>query len=271
MNDSLYKSIKTLPPLDDTVIQIQQICRDENASMGELISVIKRDPMLTANILHSANSPLYGFSREISDVSQAVNLFGMATIRGFALYGSIKQSFKMDLSPYNLDGNKFLDIVSTQSILTFDWYSKVDRSALNVLSPTSFLMEIGKIVVAKELIESGKADEFKSKLSDIKSIEELSELESQLVSATSEEVTAKILEEWNFEKEMVWSIQYLNNIEKAPKEVINYCIALHAVKNTVNMLNKFKKEDIQSTITFIEKYGLDKEKFIQGLQKVQEG
>ena len=65
MNDSIYKSIKTLPPLDDTVIKIQQICRDDNSVMSDLIDVIKKDPMLTANILHSANSPLYGFSREI--------------------------------------------------------------------------------------------------------------------------------------------------------------------------------------------------------------
>ena len=34
MNDSIYKSIKTLPPLDDTVIKIQQICRDENAAIN---------------------------------------------------------------------------------------------------------------------------------------------------------------------------------------------------------------------------------------------
>lgn len=270
MNESIFKSIKNLPPLDDTITKIQQICHDENANMSDLITVIKRDPMLTANILHSANSPLYGFSREISDVSQAVNLFGMATIRGFALYGAIKHSFKMDLSPYNINGTKFLDIVSAQSILTFDWYSKVNRSALNVLAPSSFLMEIGKIVVAKELIESKKTDEFKAKLANINTIEELSELESQLVGSNSEEVTAKILEQWHFEEEIVQSIKYLSKTSEAPKEIKNYAIALNAVKTSINVLNKFKQEDIRRALNFVEKNGLDKEKFSLALQKVQE-
>lgn len=270
MNESIFKSIKNLPPLDDTITKIQQICHDENANMSDLITVIKRDPMLTANILHSANSPLYGFSREISDVSQAVNLFGMATIRGFALYGAIKHSFKMDLSPYNINGTKFLDIVSAQSILTFDWYSKVNRSALNVLAPSSFLMEIGKIVVAKELIESKKTDEFKAKLANINTVEELSELESQLVGSNSEEVTAKILEQWHFEEEIVQSIKYLSKTSEAPKEIKNYAIALNAVKTSINVLNKFKQEDIQRALNFVEKNGLDKEKFSLALQKVQE-
>ena len=270
MNESIFKSIKNLPPLDDTITKIQQICHDENANMSDLITVIKRDPMLTANILHSANSPLYGFSREISDVSQAVNLFGMATIRGFALYGAIKHSFKMDLSPYNINGTKFLDIVSAQSILTFDWYSKVNRSALNVLAPSSFLMEIGKIVVAKELIESKKTDEFKAKLANINTVEELSQLESQLVGSNSEEVTAKILEQWHFEEEIVQSIKYLSKTSEAPKEIKNYAIALNAVKTSINVLNKFKQEDIQRALNFVEKNGLDKEKLSLALQKVQE-
>ena len=94
MNDAIYKSIKSLPPLDETIIKIQQICSSDDSDIAELISVIHQDPMLTANILRSANSPLYGFSREIADINRAVALFGMATIRGFALAGTIKKSFK---------------------------------------------------------------------------------------------------------------------------------------------------------------------------------
>ena len=96
MNEAIYKNIKSLPPLDDTVVQIQRVCQDENSNLSDLVAIVERDPTLTANILHSANSPLYGFSREISTIQQAVNLFGMATIRGFALYGAVKKSFNID-------------------------------------------------------------------------------------------------------------------------------------------------------------------------------
>ena len=269
MNDSIYKSIKTLPPLDDTVVKIQQICRDDNAVMGDLIDVIKRDPMLTANILHSANSPLYGFTREISEIGQAVNLFGMATIRGFALYGSVKQSFKIDLSPYNLSSNQFLDIVTAQNSLTFAWCKKVNTGYLNVLSPASFLMEVGKIIIAKELIESGKAADFKGKLSGIKTQSELSRLEISMVGVDSEEVTAKILEQWNFEYEIVESILHLNKLEKAPKETRHYSAMLNAVKNAINVISKLQESDIENALNVVKTNGLDQIKFKESLEKLQ--
>lgn len=269
MNESIYKSIKTLPPLDDTVVQIQQICRDENAVMSDLISVIKRDPMLTANILHSANSPLYGFTREISEINQAVNLFGMATIRGFALYGSVKQAFKIDLSPYKLSSNQFLEIASMQNSLAFGWCKKLNMSYLNVISPASFLMEVGKIIIAKELIESGKANAFKEKFSSIKTQAEISQLEIEMVGVDSEEVAAKILEQWNFEYEIVESILYLNKLDKAPKETKHYSAILSSVKNAINVISKLQESDIANALKVVKANGLDESKFNQALENLQ--
>lgn len=268
MNDSIYKSIKTLPPLDDTVIKIQQICRDENATIGELVDVIKKDPMLTANILHSANSPLYGFSREITEINQAVNLFGMATIRGFALYGAIKQNFKIDLGPYSLNSEQFLDIVSTQNALAFDWCKKLGGEFLNVISPASFLMEVGKIIIAKELIESGKADEFKKAFDEIKSLKELNELEISLVGVDSEEVAAKILEQWNFEYKVVESILYINDFANAPTEIRDYSAVLNVVKNVVNVFSKFSEEGVAAAKANLKTAGLNESGFNQALEKV---
>lgn len=270
MNESIYKSIKTLPPLDDTVVKIQQICRDENAVMSDLISVIKRDPMLTANILHSANSPLYGFTREISEINQAVNLFGMATIRGFALYGSVKQNFKIDLSPYKLSSNQFLEIASMQNSLAFGWCKKIGANFLNVISPASFLMEIGKIIIAKELIESGKANAFKEKFSAIKTQAGISQLEIEMVGVDSEEVAAKILEQWNFEYEIVESILYINKLEKAPKETKQYSVILNVVKNAINVISKLQNNDIANALNVVKANGLDEAKFKESLDKIHE-
>ena len=102
MNESIFKKIKALPPLDDTVVQIQRLHADENSSINDLTKVVEKDPMLTANILRSANSPLYGFSQEITTIARAISLFGMATIRGFALSSAIKKTFSINLEPYDI-------------------------------------------------------------------------------------------------------------------------------------------------------------------------
>jgi len=164
MNESILKKIKTLPPLDDTVIQIQRIHADENSSINDLTKVVEKDPMLTANILRSANSPLYGFSQEITTIARAISLFGMATIRGFALSSAIRKSFSINLEPYSITGQDFLNISIMQNTLMYHWYSKINPKKLEVLSPASFMLEVGKIVLAHELVENNQDIEFKEKI-----------------------------------------------------------------------------------------------------------
>ncbi|AJB45700.1 histidine kinase [Campylobacter fetus subsp. testudinum] len=269
MNQAIYKSIKTLPPLDDTIVRIQQICNDENSNINDLITVIQKDPMLTANILRSANSPLYGFSREITDINRAVTLFGMATIRGFALCGAIKKSFSIDLSPYNIRDSQFMEIATTQNALAFNWYNKIDRELLNILSPASFMMEIGKIVIAKEILENDKSAAFKDALAHISTPSELSDLETDMVGISNEEVTVKIFEQWNLETEMIDAILYSNSPDDAPNHIRASSIALKIIKNSVNIFGILSDENIQSTLTLLDTYGLEQAKFIDAVKKVK--
>lgn len=271
MNDTIYTKIKALPPLSDTVVKIQAVCNDANSSMADLSQVVKNDPMLTANILRSANSPLYGFSREINDVSRAISLFGMATIKGFALSSAVRKSFNINLSPYNMGEEKFLIISSMQNALMLAWYKKVDNSMLDILSPASFLMEIGKIVLANELIEQGLGDKFKDAIKNIKSIEDLSKLEEEFFDTTNEAVTASIFEQWNLEKELVDVIFHSNNPMNAPVYIKDYCVAVQIVKSAVNIFYQLEDEYMEKyTLPMLKKADLDKEVFLQAAQKVKE-
>ena len=84
-----------------------------------------------------------------------------------------------------------------QNALMYNWYSKINASELTVLSPASFMLEVGKIVISNELNETGKADDFKAKLKNISSPFDLSELENEIVGISNETVTAKIFEHWS--------------------------------------------------------------------------
>ncbi|MDO5045951.1 HDOD domain-containing protein [Campylobacter sp.] len=269
MNQSIYKHIKALPPLDDTVIKIQAICADENSSLGDLAQIIEKDPMLTANILRSANSPLYGFSREITTISRAVSLFGMATIRGFALSSAVKKSFQINLEPYDITSQDFLNISIMQNALMYHWYSKINPRSLTILSPASFMLEVGKIVLSHELVEAGKDADFKAKLKEISNPFDLSELENETLDISNETVTAKIFEQWNLEAELVDSILYSNSPEDAPEHIKSYSVALRIVKNAVNIFHQLDDESIQNTLPFLDEYGFAHDKFLEAVAKVK--
>ncbi len=269
MNSGILKKIKALPPLDDTVMMIQRICSDKNSSMQDLVKVVQRDPMLTANILKSANSPLYGFSKEIKSVAHAISLFGMATIRGFALSSAIKDNIKINLEPYSIDKHKFLDISTIQSVIMFKWYSRVNRSMLDVLQPASFMMEVGKLITAHELIEQDKNKEFKNALKEDGTLTGLSNLEREMTGFTNEEVTAKIFEQWNLETELIESIEFSNNPYLASEHIQEFAKALHVVKNSVNIFGTLKEYQVENSFKFIKEYDMKPELYKAALEKLE--
>ncbi len=270
MNESILKKIKTLPPLDDTVVQIQRIHADENSSINDLTKVVEKDPMLTANILRSANSPLYGFSQEITTIARAISLFGMATIRGFALSSAIRKSFSINLEPYSITGQDFLNISIMQNTLMYHWYSKINPKKLEVLSPASFMLEVGKIVLAHELVENNQDIEFKEKIKKTTGSVDLALLETEIFDMTNEEVTAKIFEQWNLETELINSILYSNNPEEAPDHIKEYARALKVVKTAVNIFNQLDDVSINNATLLINEYGFDRDTFLMAVSKVKD-
>ena len=268
MDETIIKRVKNFPPLDETVMKVQEIANRKNSSIRELTQVVEKDPMLTANILKATNSPLYGFSREIKSINQAISLFGMATIRGFALASMMQTSIKMDMSPYNLTKEQFLNISLTQNALMFAWYSKVDREMLDTLMPASFLLEVGKVILAEELKEEDKDKEFSEELKNRKLASEVSALEEDMLSTSSEEVTAAILEHWNLEPKIVNAIRYSLNVDKADEETKPYALALNVVVNAINTTGRFKPEGLKEAYEVIDDYELDREKFVKAVESV---
>ncbi len=267
MNDSLLSKIKTLPPLPETVTQIQRICADPESSVGDLIKVVEKDPMITANLLKAANSPFYGFSREIKSVSQAVSLFGMSTVKGLALSGAVKKLLNVDLDPYGITPEAFADISGLQNALMYTWYSKIDRSKLDILSVASFLQETGKIIIAQEVTKEGRASEFKEAIFSGKSI---TEVESEFIGETTATVTAAIFEHWRFEEGLIEAIKYSDSPLEAPEDIVPYSKALCVVKTALQPLNTFGEEHFKEALQKAVLFGFDEALLLESLQTFKE-
>ena len=152
----------------------------------------------------------------------------------------------------------------------FNWYSKVDRDMLDVLVPASFMMEVGKIVIAHELIESKKDSEFKERLSNISSLEELSSLEKELTGFSNEEITAKIFEQWNLEAELVETIAYSNIPQDTPEHILPYAKAVFVVKNAINIFEQLSDNSISKAKSVAESFELDTQLLDNALEKVKQ-
>lgn len=265
-SSEILARIKSFPPLPESVVEIQKICSDQSKGIGDLVKVVNKDPMLTANLLKAANSPLYGFSKEITSVNQAVSLFGMATVKGFALASAVRDSVKIDMSPYGTDTDGFSNTSQLQNALMLNWYAKVDRKKIDILAPASFLDGVGQIIIAAEIIAQKKSLDFKK---DIQNFEnEIEEIEKKYFDITSQEIASEIFTKWKLESLMVSAIAQSNSPKDAQDEIKPYAYALKIVRTAINIREKFSEKGIKKALELVKEANLPSEAFLEAIKIV---
>lgn len=267
MLDQIAERIKSLPPLPKSFHKISLTCHNEKASIADLASIIEEDPMLIANLLKVANSPLYSFRREIKSVLQAVSLFGMSTTRSLVMDMSIKKLLNVDMAPYGVSPDEFAHISSLQGALILHWYKKIDASKIEMLFLSALMQETGKILIADEIVKNDETYHFKS---EIENSTNVAEVEKIFSGTTSAEVTARIFEHWKFDDFMVQSIRYSDNLEDVPAPIRPYALALKIVKTAIPINAPLSERSIAIAQNIVIKENLNEEIFMAALDTMME-
>jgi len=241
MKSSIVKSIKALPPLSKTILDINRVYNDEDAGVAELAKVVAHDPMIVANLLKSANSPLYDFGKEIKNVEQAVSLFGMSMTRSIAIGNSVRKLLNIDMQPYGITSEKFAEISELQATLVLKWYEKINKNKAEDLYLAAFLQETGKILIASDIIQDDEDTSFNS---DVKFSNSLAQVEKSYVDVTSADVTAEVFQHWGFDKKFIDMIRYSDNPSAASREIAEYATALNIVKTILPVNKPFADQSI---------------------------
>jgi len=264
----MINEIKSLPPLPSSVVKIQELCGERDINISKLIDVIEKDPMLSANILKSVNSPLYGMSKEITSIRQAVTLFGVSMVRGFAVSSSIKKAVNVDFSPYGIGIEELGEISAMQLALVKEWYSRVDKSLLQSLMEGAFLMELGKLIVAIKLSASSQGVAFAQQLAEGKNIQEL---ETHYAGMSSYALGAMMFEHWNFDATLIGTLRAITDPFAADDEKIQtFGKILHVVKEAVNTIQVFSDESLDNARGAIANFHLNQKSFDEAVIAVQE-
>lgn len=268
MTDALMTKIKQLPPLPESAMQIETVYQDPNSTFNDMVTILEKDPLLTADILKAANSPLYGFSREINAISQAVGLFGMGTVRGFALASIVKKSFSLNLKPYGISNTQFSKLSQLQHALVTAWYLRKDPKLAGTLSPAAFLVEIGKVLISQYLISENRAGELKAKIAETDTVEAA---ERAICDCDTPEVSANIFEHWRFEPALIDTIRYASTPEKAPAENATAAKVMHVVRTAIPIDGVITAESEAASKALAEEYALDTAGFTKALNTLKEG
>jgi HD-like signal output (HDOD) protein len=253
----LEKEIKSLPPLPASIVRIQQLCMEKEVNISALTRVIESDPMLSANILKSVNSPLYGMSKGIGSIRQAVMLFGVAMIRGFAAANAIKKAIPIDLQPYGITIDILTETSECQMLLLTEWITRVDKQLLPLLTSGVFLMELGKLIASRKLVMIGNQESFLAELLLGKSI---IEVEKSFLGMNSYEIAAMMFAHWNFDPEL---IEMLSNVN-AKSATLEGKI-LYVIQEAINIRESLSEESATKALSALKSFGLEPEPFNQAI------
>jgi len=258
---SIVFQIESLPPLSDSAMLVQRLYKEgaENVDIIKLVRIIESDALLAANILRRINAPIYGFSKKIASVSQAVSLFGTHIVYGLVINYAMNEKIKADTKAYNISPQKFNDICLIQSHLMTQWYSKIDLRHAQFLAPLALIMESGKLILAKEIIKSAYLQEFQQGLKDC---DDISKYEYDLIDTSSYYISGLLFEHWNLEPLYVKMLKNLDfEEEKIADKMEHYIDTLDVIRTAVNVKDILSDNSIEKASKIVRSLNLDTEHF----------
>lgn len=90
--EELLKSF-SIPPKPASLAAIHKECNKTEPSIESISAIVSEDVSLAANVLKAINSPVYGFSRTITDINQSIMFLGIKSIKTLVECFALKKSF----------------------------------------------------------------------------------------------------------------------------------------------------------------------------------
>ncbi|MCX2683061.1 HDOD domain-containing protein [Campylobacter sp. MIT 21-1685] len=252
INELLLQSVAELPPLPDTVNKLKKYINEagSNAETSKIVEIISSDPLVTAKLLQLANSPYYGFSREISTITQVITLLGINNVKNIIIADCIKENFTIDVSPYGLDTYNFLNACSDEISFISNWLNDEDKNLSHLLVPCAMLLRLGIVIFSNFLIQNGKDKEFLTFLKKNK-FDDISVIENEFFGVDHISFLGFLLYRWNFDETLIESICFVRTPHSASKQVKKSAYALAIIDHIFAPYNGSSPFNIRAALALI--------------------
>ncbi|RDU73330.1 HDOD domain-containing protein [Helicobacter aurati] len=233
MHELLNKTIENLPPLPETVMKLRDYIDKSGVEVQiqEVVNIISKDPLLTADLLRLANSPYYGFSREISTINQVVALLGVGNIKNIAIANSLNGHLHIDVSPYGLDTATFLRNCTEEVNFMTDWLGEEDKKLFQQIVPCVMLLRLGMILFSSMLIQNNKDKEFLALIRQ-NNFQNIAFIENEFFGTDHLSFSSFLFNHWKFDEDLIESLAYITAPHASSEHVKKRSYAL-AITNRI--------------------------------------
>jgi HD-like signal output (HDOD) protein len=149
IDDALKRRLNhctALPSLPAVAVKIIEMANDPDADIGAVCQYISLDPVLSAKLLRTANTPLYKSRRLATNIRQAVSILGTHTVLVIALSFSLTHSLMKKPVPNHgavFDSTIFWRRSIASALAARALGEKLELSYLDDLFLAGLIQEIG--------------------------------------------------------------------------------------------------------------------------------
>jgi HD-like signal output (HDOD) protein len=198
--EQLVRRAGALYSLPAVAVEVLRLTEQDKVNVAALKECIERDPALTVKILRVVNSSVFGLSREVSDLNQALALLGIKPLKLLALGFSLPETLFVAAAREQLDWywrSALVRAVAAREISEQLFKRPGDDAFL-----AGLLQDLGVLVLLGEI---GRP--YAALLNEaIVARADLCRLETESLSFDHVQLTAGLLEHWNLPKLLVAAI-----------------------------------------------------------------
>lgn len=147
----LLEGIDFLPVLPEALTRLSAIVKDSSASTADFVQATLLDAVLTACMLHAANSLASDGADPIISVEQAVEQFGMQRLFDAAVGSTIRRSLPARIPGYGISAEKYwihsIAVATISDLLA----KKLDLPNADMAFTAGLLHDIGQIIIGNFL------------------------------------------------------------------------------------------------------------------------
>jgi HD-like signal output (HDOD) protein len=237
----IIEGVVNLPPTPRILPKLQRLLRDENTGIHEIISLLKVDAPMTAQIVRLSNSAFYNTGEPVQSLEEAVGRLGFREVYRVASVAAAHQLLSEAMPLYKLRKGELLETSVNCAVLMVEIRSRSRRGELDSAYTTGLLHSIGKVVINQYFMKHG--------LEVYGTGNETMEsgFERVLLGFDYAEAGAAILEKWNFPADIVMPVQHQLMPWKAPDHVVA-ASQLAVARTAANMIRAVEDEAIVAAV-----------------------
>ena len=267
MKKQILHQINSLPALPSNVIELDEFRNSDSLDVDKLMEIIKKDPLIVANILKVSNSSMFGFRSKVETLSRAINLLGIKFTISIAIGSAIQETLKSNLLAYAVSNEDFIYTSSLATNIVNTWISAIDFDLKNELLMPAFLQEVGKFIISEVIQQEKKTEEF---LKDLQETKDISFCEEKYLGFTCARITANIFKRWDLSANIILPIAYAQDLDNCPEPFLKKAQILHIVKILCDIREPISDKNIEKALKKVVLFKLDIEQFLNSIDVIKE-